>query len=131
MTASDPHLIQIETIARATVEALPAAFRRAAFEVVLQVTDWPPAEILQEMERDDPLDLTELYDGIPMTEKSVMDSPAGPDIVWLFAQPILAELNERADVSLEDLVTHVTIHEFAHHFGWSNAQIAAIDPWWE
>jgi predicted Zn-dependent protease with MMP-like domain len=23
------------------------------------------------------------------------------------------------------------VHEIAHHFGWSDDDIAAIDPWWE
>ncbi|MEO1961572.1 MAG: metallopeptidase family protein, partial [Paracoccus sp. (in: a-proteobacteria)] len=26
---------------------------------------------------------------------------------------------------------HVVIHEFAHHFGWSDDDIARIDRWWE
>jgi len=25
----------------------------------------------------------------------------------------------------------VVIHEFAHHFGWSDDDIASIDRWWE
>ncbi|MCE8008389.1 metallopeptidase family protein [Aestuariivita sp.] len=127
MTAS---LADIERIALRTVAALPAIFRGAASEVVIQVQDWPPLDLLAEMEIDDPLDLTGLYDGIPMTEKSVMDSGFGPDIVWLFREPILDEWRAR-EVTLEDLVAHITIHEFAHHFGWSDAQIAAIDRWWE
>jgi predicted Zn-dependent protease with MMP-like domain len=28
-------------------------------------------------------------------------------------------------------VAHVLIHELAHHFGWSDDDIARIDPWWE
>jgi predicted Zn-dependent protease with MMP-like domain len=87
--------------------------------------------MLDELEIDDPLDLTGLYDGIPMTEKSVFDQPMGPDTVWLFREPILDEWRERGNVSIEELVAHVTIHEFAHHFGWSDDDIAAIDPWWE
>ena len=74
---------------------------------------------------------TGLYDGIPMTEKSVMDVPHGPDVVWLFRRPILDEWADRGNVTLTELVAHVTIHEFAHHFGWSDDDIAAIDPWWE
>ncbi len=128
MTAS---LAQIAEIARDTVARLPTAFRAAASEVVLQVTDLPPDDVLSEMNLDDPLELTGLYDGIPMTEKSVMDVPMGPDIVWLFREPILAEWRDRGNVELEALVAHVTIHEFAHHFGWSDDDIAAIDRWWE
>lgn len=128
MTAS---LAQIAEIARDTIARLPTAFRAAASEVVLQVTDLPPDDVLSEMNIDDPLELTGLYDGIPMTEKSVMDVPMGPDIVWLFREPILAEWRDRGNVELEALVAHVTIHEFAHHFGWSDDDIAAIDRWWE
>jgi predicted Zn-dependent protease with MMP-like domain len=28
-------------------------------------------------------------------------------------------------------VSHVLVHELAHHFGWSDEDIAHIDPWWE
>ena len=131
MTDTLPSLDRIEEIARHTVDGLPAAFRGAALEVAICVMDWPDADMLRELEIDDPLDLTGLYDGIPMTEKSVFDQPMGPDTVWLYRQPILDEWRERGDVTIEDLVAHVTIHEFAHHFGWSDDDIAAIDPWWE
>ena len=33
--------------------------------------------------------------------------------------------------SKDDLVANVVTHEFAHHFGWSDADIARIDRWWE
>ena len=26
---------------------------------------------------------------------------------------------------------HVMVHELAHHFGWSDDDIASIDRWWE
>ncbi len=124
-------LDQIADMARATVAGLPDPFRKAAELVVLQVVDWPSDDMLDELGIDDPLDLTGLYDGIPMTEKSVMDTGFGPDMVWLFREPILDEWRERGDVDLADLVAHVTIHEFAHHFGWSDDDIATIDRWWE
>lgn len=118
-------------MARAAIARLPAAFRNAARDVALIVTDWPPAHILKEMEIDDPHDLTGLYDGIPLTEKSHFDQPLGPDTVWLFREPILAEWRARGNVTLDDLVVHVVVHEFAHHLGWSDADISAIDRWWE
>lgn len=118
-------------MARQTVDALPAAFRAAAQAVAICVVDWPDAEMLTDLDIDDPLDLTGLYDGIPMTEKSVFDQPMGPDTVWLFRQAILAEWRDRGDVTIAELVAHVTIHEFAHHFGWSDDDIAVVDRWWE
>ena len=124
-----PTLDEIEELARETVANLPPAFREAAQAVALRVADFAPDDILEEMEME-PFDLTGLYDGVPMTEKSNWDIPQKPDTVWLFRRPILDEWAERGDVTIADLVHHVTIHEFAHHFGWSDDDIAAIDQWW-
>ena len=80
---------------------------------------------------DDPFELTGLYDGIPLTQKSVMDVAQQPDAIWLFRAAILDEWMARGDVTLDALVTHVFVHELAHHLGWSDADIARIDRWWE
>ena len=129
--AAAPDLDIIETLARDAVSGLPEAWRSHAAAVLLRVADMPPDEILDEMGIEDPYDLTGLYEGVPLTEKSVMDQPTRPDTIWLFRRPILEEWIDRGDVSLGDLVTHVMVHELAHHFGWSDDDIAAIDPWWE
>ncbi len=121
----------IETLAEAARAALPSPIRAAAAEVIVQVADWPDREMLTDLGIADPLELTGLYDGIPLTEKSSFDQPFGPDMIWLFREPILAEWRDRGDVELADLVAHVLVHEFAHHFGWSDEDIAEIDQWWE
>ncbi|MCB1312904.1 MAG: metallopeptidase family protein [Sedimentitalea sp.] len=126
-----PDTARFLAIAERAIEALPEAFRAPARQVVVNVVDWPAPDMLDELGIDDPLELTGLYDGIPLTEKSSFDQPYGPDMIWLFRKPILAEWRERGDVDLEDLVAHVLIHELAHHFGWSDADIARIDRWWE
>ncbi len=126
-----PDLDTIETHARDAVEALPAPFQPAARQVAIRVVDWPDDDMLDDLGIDDAYGLTGLYDGIPMTQKSVMDVALGPDTIWLFRRPILDEWAERGDVGLRALVAHVLVHEMAHHFGWSDDDIAAIDPWWE
>jgi len=128
---SAPGIEVIEALAQAAVAALPPQFAAAAGAVAIRVEDFPPDEFMEELDLNDPFELSGLYEGIPMTEKSVMDQPMRPDTVWLFRRPILDEWCERGEVSLGDLVAHVTVHEFAHHFGWSDEDIAAIDKWWE
>ncbi|MBC2834153.1 metallopeptidase family protein [Paragemmobacter straminiformis] len=126
-----PDLGLIEELAQDAIAALPAPYRAAAGLVALRVVDFASDELLEEMGLTDPFELTGLYDGVPLTEKSVMDQPAQPDTIWLFRRPILDEWCERGDVGLGDMVTHVLVHELAHHFGWSDDDISAIDPWWE
>lgn len=126
-----PSLAEIEALAHAARDALPDAFRPAARGVVIRVEDLAADAFLEELGIDNPFELTGLYDGIPLTQKSVMDSPLQPDTIWLFRRAILDEWVDRADIALEALVAHVLVHEMAHHFGWSDDDIAAIDRWWE
>jgi predicted Zn-dependent protease with MMP-like domain len=126
-----PTLEEIETIAHGTVEALPEAFRGPARGVAIRVEDFPSDDMLASLDIDSPFELTGLYEGIPLTEKSVFDQPGGPDVIWLFRRPILDEWADRGDVEIGALVAHVMVHELAHHFGWSDDDIASIDRWWE
>jgi len=127
----DVSLDQMHVLALAARDALPDAYRAAARDVALRVEDTAPRDILADVGVADPLELTGLYDGIPLTQKSVADQPHGPDTIWLFRRAILAELAERGNVTLAELVAHVYVHELAHHFGWSDDDIARIDRWWE
>jgi predicted Zn-dependent protease with MMP-like domain len=126
-----PDLAAIAALAEAAMAALPKPFAQAAQGVALRVEEFPPQDMLDDLGMDDGYDLTGLYDGIPLTEKSVMDQPMGPDTIWLFRRPILDEWADRGNVTLGELVAHVLVHELAHHLGWSDDDIAGIDRWWE
>ena len=126
-----PDIAQIAALAEAAREALPPAFRDASREVVFRIEDFASDAFLEELDLHDPFELTGLYEGIPLTEKSVSNPQIQPDVVWLFRRPILDEWADRGNVSLAEMVSHVVVHELAHHFGWSDEEIAAIDPWWE
>jgi predicted Zn-dependent protease with MMP-like domain len=126
-----PSLALIEELAHEAISTLPVQFRDLATHIRLRVEDFPDEEMVEALGLDDPFELTGLYDGTPLTEKSVSDQPTRPDVIWLFRRPILDEWSERGNVSIQELVAHVVVHELAHHFGWSDTEIAAIDPWWE
>ncbi|MEL6678978.1 MAG: metallopeptidase family protein [Pseudomonadota bacterium] len=126
-----PDLDDLDALARTARAAMPDPFRTRCAEVALRVVEMPEEAMCADLGIDDPWSLTGLYDGVPLPEKSSLDQAVQPDTVWLFRLPILLEWIERGDIALEALVTHVLVHEYAHHLGWSDADIAAIDPWWE
>ena len=126
-----PDADQIVALARAAIADLPQAYRLAAEQIALRIEEFASDTMLAELGCESPFELTGLYEGIPLTEKSVSDQPLQPDMIWLFRRPILDEWIERGTVTLQALVTHVLVHELAHHFGWSDAEIGAIDAWWE
>lgn len=124
-----PSLEDIEDIARAAFAGLPEGFRAPCEGLVIRVEDLADDETLADLEIEDPFELTGLYQGVALTEKSVLDMPMLPDTVVLYRRAILDEWIDRADVPLDRLVAHVLVHEIAHHFGWSDDDIAAVDDW--
>ncbi|WP_294217772.1 metallopeptidase family protein [uncultured Sphingomonas sp.] len=121
-----PDADAIEGIARDTIARLPAAFAQHLGDVVLIVEEEADDETLAALGLDHPLDLTGLYHGRPIGEKSSMESGALPDRIHLYRQAILAEWVETG-VRLDDLVRHVTIHEIGHHFGLSDDDMHALE----
>ena len=121
-----PSLADFEQLATAAWNRLPADFRRSSGDVVIRVEDFASEEILDSMQIEDPFELTGLYQGVSLDRKSVADVPQEPDMVFLYRRPLLDEWAD-SDVSLGHLVTHVLIHEIGHHFGLSDADIAAIE----
>ncbi|MEM6441051.1 MAG: metallopeptidase family protein [Pseudomonadota bacterium] len=130
-SALPPSLSDLQALAEAAFDALPPQMRAACGPLLIRVEDWPDEAVLAEMGIEDPYDLTGLYDGVALTEKSEGDLPGPPDAVILFRRALLDEWVDRGDVTLEALVRHVLVHEIAHHFGWSDARIAQVDRWWE
>ena len=131
LSATAPDLEMIERIARATIADLPAAHKVMAAAVSVTVMDFIPEDLMAEIGLEDPFALTGLYTGLPMPEKSTVDQANTTDTIWLFRRPILDEWCLRGDVTVQQMVAHVTVHELAHHFGWSDEDIAKIDKTWD
>ncbi|MCY7397608.1 MAG: metallopeptidase family protein [Sphingomonas bacterium] len=121
-----PSLDEIEAIARVALAGLPEPFAAHLDGVVLQVEDIADADLLVEMGIDHPLDLTGIYEGIPIGERSSTHSGTLPDRIRLFRRAILDEWIEDGE-SLEHLVRHVLIHEVGHHFGLSDEAMHALE----
>jgi predicted Zn-dependent protease with MMP-like domain len=49
-----------------------------------------------------------------------------PERITLYSRPIFAEWRSTA-VSLEQLVSHIVIHEVGHHFGFSDDDMHALE----
>ncbi|MFL6745566.1 MAG: metallopeptidase family protein, partial [Sphingomicrobium sp.] len=67
-----------------------------------------------------------IYEGVPLTERSVEQSGTLPERIRLFRRPILDEWAGGSD-TLEQLVAHVLIHEVGHHFGLSDDDMHALE----
>lgn len=94
--------------------------------MLIRIEDFAAEEILAEMEIEDAFELSGLYQGVDLTQASIMDPAPVQPVVFLYRRAILDEWIERGDVSLADLVAHVLVHEIGHHFGLSDEAMDAI-----
>ncbi len=121
-----PSADEMEAIARRALLTLPEPFAGHLRDVVLLIEEFADDETLDAMGIEDPFDLTGIYEGIPLTERSVDQSGTLPDKIRLFRRPILDEWAGGED-TLEHLVAHVLVHEVGHHFGLSDEDMHALE----
>ena len=126
-TRAAPGLDEFAEVAEAAFKRLPAPFRQLVGDVVFHVQEFADEEVLESLGIKDPFELTGLYDGVDLADRSIGDPPASQSRVYLYRRPILDEWAERGDVPLAELVEHVLIHEIGHHFGLSDEEIEAIE----
>lgn len=121
-----PTLADIEDLARATVGRIPDPLRLKLTDLVIKVVEFPDDETMRDLALDTPYDLLGMYSGVSLERKSVTLVPEDVDIIFLYRRPLLDYWVESGE-DLENLVRHVLVHEIGHHFGFSDADMAAIE----
>jgi len=121
-----PSLADLDALAREALRAIPDELRVHAETVVIRVLEFPDDDIVREMGLDSPFELSGLYSGVPVGDKSVSATPSDIDMILLYRRPLLDEWCETGE-DLTRLIRHVLIHEIGHHFGFSDAAMARIE----
>lgn len=103
------------TVSR-TLDELPAQFRDLLENV----------EILIEGEHWDEPDLYGLYEGIPLTERSVGSTDfQQPDRVYVFRRPLTEDFGHDA-ATLTHEIRVTLLHELAHYFGIGEERLSEL-----
>ena len=121
-----PSLEDLTALAERALAAMPRELSRHVHGVGILVEEMPDDATLDDLGIESAWDLTGLYRGVPMHLRSVSDVPHGPDMILLYRQPILLEWIETGE-DLYRLVRNVLVHEIAHHFGFSDDDIARLE----
>ena len=126
MWGTPPSLDDIAEMARQALNKLEEPFRTQARAVPIKVEDFADDATLNSLKIDNPYGLTGLYSGVALTLETPSAPSHLPAMVWLYRLPILDEWAATGDITLEDLVAHVVIHELGHHFGWSDEEMDVL-----
>ena len=127
MTVSaEPSIADFEALAARAYETIPETLRAPLDGLAIRIVEVPDDATCEALDLASPLDLLGLYHGQSLDRKSVMDTGGWVDMVFLYRRPIL-DYCRRTGEPLADVVRHVLIHEIGHHFGFSDAEMDAIE----
>jgi predicted Zn-dependent protease with MMP-like domain len=101
---------EFDRLVEECMDVIPPRFRRRLENVVFVVEPEPPRP-----------GLLGLYEGRPLTERSVADPVRMPDRIIIYQGP--HERAARDEEDLRRLVRETIWHEVAHYFGMSERQI--------
>lgn len=124
--STPPDADEIAGLAERALEAMPMRLRQHISNLAIGVEDLADEEMLDTLGIESPYDLQGLYHGIPLQDRSVSDIARLPDQIILYREAILLEWIELGE-DLYRLVRNVVWHEIAHHFGFSDADIEALE----
>jgi predicted Zn-dependent protease with MMP-like domain len=117
----------IDSLARAAFERLPASFRRLGDGLVIQVVDFPDEQTLKEMDAESEFEILGLFRGRGLAQGGAAGETGElPNMIWLYRRPLLDFWCDGED-TLDEVVTHVLVHEIGHHFGLSDDDMEAIE----
>jgi predicted Zn-dependent protease with MMP-like domain len=106
---------KFEAAVERAIARIPEQIRERMHNLVIRVEPRPSRDLLADMGAPDDEMLFGLYDGIPLSERSVFDPPLHPDKILIFQEP-LEQWCETLD-ELEDEIEITVVHEVAHYLG--------------
>lgn len=115
---------EFDRVVERALARIPARFRRRLANVALVVEREPSAEQLGKAGTRGGT-LLGLYQGRPLTERSVFEGFAMPDRITIFQGP--HERMARDAAHLEKLVEETVWHEVAHYFGMDERRVRAAE----
>ena len=116
---------EFDHLVSAAYADIPARFRKRLKNVALIVEPEPGPAQLARGSVPEGSTLLGLYEGRPLTQRSVFESFAMPDRITIFQGP--HERLARTPEDLPRLVADTVWHEVAHYFGMDELQVRAAE----
>jgi predicted Zn-dependent protease with MMP-like domain len=114
-------------VVREAVESLPEPFQKYLGNVAVDVEEEPTDDDSAALEeRGDPAAhglLLGLFIGVPLTKQGFGDHY--PNVIKIYRRPL--EQVSRTRGALFRQIRATVVHEFAHHFGFTDAELEAFD----
>lgn len=115
---------EFDRIVKRAIRRIPEEIRSHLNNILISVQRRPSPELLKDLGIPPDETLFGVFEGTPLAERSITEPPLFPDTIVLFEAPLLeacATIQE-----LEDEIEITVVHEVAHFFGFSEADLAGL-----
>jgi len=113
---------ELKQEAERVLQELPEEFLSRLENVEIVIEKRPTNRLLKDLGMDPAEDtLYGLYEGTPLSDRSVLAPPTLPDRITLFSEPLLSDFPDPDE--LREQIRQTIIHEIAHYFGMSDDEI--------
>ncbi len=113
-----------DNVLRQALDDLPEMFRDSLRNVAVVVEDRPPDWLLDELDLPPGETLYGFYHGVPLPERSVLDSGNLPDRISVYRRPLMEDF--RDPVELARQIRTTLLHEIGHYFGMDEEDLARL-----
>jgi len=111
-------------VLRQAIDDLPGMFREALRNVAIVVENRPPDWLLEELGIPPGETLYGFYHGIPLPERSVLDSGNLPDKISVYRGPLEGDFRDPGELARQIRTT--LLHEIGHYFGMDEEDLSRL-----
>lgn len=113
-----------EAVVEEAVASIPEVLRARLANVDVVIEGWPSDDDLRAAEVQEDSTLFGLYTGVPLTERTSDYNMVLPDKITIYQGPLQAAFGETEQLRAE--IRNTVIHELAHFFGLSDADLVRL-----
>jgi predicted Zn-dependent protease with MMP-like domain len=115
---------EFDKVVKRAISGIPIELRQHLDNILISVQNRPTRELIEEVDQPPDEPLFGLFQGFPLSERSLTSPPLFPDTILLFQEPL-----EEACETLEELEEEIeltVVHEVAHFFGITEERLAEL-----
>lgn len=112
-----------DIVARA-IRRIPDEIRKHLENIVISVRRRPSSDLLADIGLPPDELLFGIFEGVPLSERSVLDPPLLPDTIAIFQEPLETACTSRDE--LEEEIRITVVHEVAHYLGMTEEELEAL-----
>ena len=112
---------EFDRVVDRAIRRIPREIRDHLENIVISVRERPSPDLLADMGLPPDDLLFGVFEGVPLSDRSITDPPLYPDTIVIFQEPLEQACASRDE--LEEEIEITVVHEVAHYLGISEEEL--------